>query len=207
MIVKASNNFVKEWISEGTHDAVCYALYDLGFQEGEYKGKKTINRKLVLAWQVKEKIEGNGDYQGKHKVCYRQLTASLGEKAELRSILVSWRGKQFSEEELQGFDLSKLIGAKCRLSIAHKYDAYGNVTGINISQVLKATPQHSNFTPDKIDKIPKWIMEAQDRQINKDPEEFKPQQPVQTNIANEPHEITETSPIADNSEFYDDIPF
>ena len=46
-------------------------------------------------------------------------TASLFEQAKLHQHLVSWRGKAFTEEELQGFDMSKLLGCTARIEVAH----------------------------------------------------------------------------------------
>jgi glutamate mutase epsilon subunit len=42
------------------------------------------------------------------------------EKANLRKILTSWRGKAFTEEEARAFDITKLLGATCMLNIVHK---------------------------------------------------------------------------------------
>jgi hypothetical protein len=41
-------------------------------------------------------------------------------KSTLRSFLTSWRGKGFTEEEAGSFDVTKLVGAACQLSIVHE---------------------------------------------------------------------------------------
>jgi hypothetical protein len=49
-----------------------------------------------------------------------EYTLSIGKKATLRSVLESWRGRPFTAEELEGFDVSKLVGANCQLNVVHK---------------------------------------------------------------------------------------
>jgi len=39
----------------------------------------------------------------------KRYTMSLGEQSTLRKDLESWRGKKFTPEELQGFDLNACI--------------------------------------------------------------------------------------------------
>jgi hypothetical protein len=53
-------------------------------------------------------------------VLSKEFTISLAEKANLRKFLESWRGQNFTKEELEGFDIDKLLGAKCLMSIKHK---------------------------------------------------------------------------------------
>ena len=49
----------------------------------------------------------------------KTYTASLFEAAALRKDLESWRGKSFTEEELGGFDISKLLGCTARIEVGH----------------------------------------------------------------------------------------
>lgn len=44
----------------------------------------------------------------------------MHEKANLRKDLESWRGKGFTEDEAKEFDITKLLGIPCMLSIIHK---------------------------------------------------------------------------------------
>ncbi|MHA1379626.1 MAG: hypothetical protein ACTSRG_14730 [Candidatus Helarchaeota archaeon] len=47
---------------------------------------------------------------------------SLHAKATMRKFLESWRGKKFTKEELEGFDLQKILGKPCQLQIIHSDD-------------------------------------------------------------------------------------
>ena len=59
-------------------------------------------------------------------VISQEFTLSMNEKANLRKFLESWRGKGFTEEEAKVFDITKLLGVPCMLSIIHKESKKGN---------------------------------------------------------------------------------
>lgn len=65
----------------------------------------------------------------------REYTLSLSEKANLRHDLESWRGRQFTQEELDGFAVEKVLGQPCMLSVIHKTTTknklYGAISGIS----------------------------------------------------------------------------
>jgi hypothetical protein len=70
---------------------------------------------------------------GRPFIVQKRYTASLNEKATLRKELESWRGRPFTQEELDAFDLDKLIGANCQLNIQHvtkEGKLYANVVSI-----------------------------------------------------------------------------
>lgn len=63
----------------------------------------------------------------------KRYTLSLGENAQLRADLKSWRGKDFTPEELAGFDISKVLSAPCMLNVSHAEKdgrTYTNVASI-----------------------------------------------------------------------------
>ena len=47
----------------------------------------------------------------------RFYTNSLGEKANLRRDLEGWRGRAFTDDELQRFNLTTILGVPCMLTI------------------------------------------------------------------------------------------
>jgi hypothetical protein len=100
----------------GTYAAVCYKILDIGTQEGEYQGQKTIRRQVIIGWELTEKMT-TGDNAGKPFVVSKFYTQSLNDKATLRHDLAGWRGRDFTPEELAGFDAKNIIGKSCMLSI------------------------------------------------------------------------------------------
>jgi len=80
---------------------------------------------------TKEKITGT-------KVIGIFLTASLSSKATMRKLLESWRGKKFTQEELEGFSLGNLLNAECQLQVLHSDDGkWANIA--NLMPVMKGT--------------------------------------------------------------------
>lgn len=106
-----------EPIAEGTHTAVCDKIIDLGRQVGseEYGGK--ISPKVYIGWLVTDEMDEN--MNPKEKRIGRIYTASLDKKSNLRKDLEAWRGKPFSDEELQDFDLDNVLGTGCMLNVVH----------------------------------------------------------------------------------------
>ena len=59
-------------------------------------------------------------------------TASLGKKANLRKFLETWRGRKFTDDELKGFELAKLAGLGCLITLVHSERngaVYANIEG------------------------------------------------------------------------------
>ena len=116
MIAKDSGgNFVSAPI--GTHPARCYSIIDLGHQRNEYEGQVSVKQQVLISWELplEDKLD-DGRPIGTSKF----YTMSLNDKANLCIDLASWRGKAFTEEEKLGFDVSKLLGVPCILSIVDK---------------------------------------------------------------------------------------
>jgi len=105
----------------GIKFAVCVGVYDLGTHFDRMYDKERHSG--VFIFEVpSERITITKD--GEDKDLPRQIsnryTLSLGEKANLRRDLESWRGRGFSEEELDGFNILAVLGAPCQLLITHK---------------------------------------------------------------------------------------
>ncbi len=112
----------------GTHQAVCVDVIDKGVLEVTYAGKTKKQHKVSLAWQIEELRD-----DGKRFLVYKRYTLSLNEKATLRHDLESWRGRPFTDAELEGFDVETVIGANCLISVQHKQvqdRTYANVTAV-----------------------------------------------------------------------------
>jgi hypothetical protein len=98
-------------------------------------GEEKDLHQVRVTWELPEEKAVFKEENGEQPfVLSKDYTLSLYEKANLRKDLESWRGKQFTEEELAGFDISKLIGVPCLLSVVHKTTQKGK-TFANISSV------------------------------------------------------------------------
>ena len=114
----------------GTHIARCIKLIDLGTQEGEYQGVKNSKRQCVITWELPSTLMTEGESKGKPFTVSKFYTQSLGEKANLRKDLINWRGRDFTPEELSGFEAKNILGKPCMVSITLNDKAKAKVSGV-----------------------------------------------------------------------------
>jgi hypothetical protein len=127
LTVKASNGGDFELTPEGAYIARCIKLIDMGTQTttGQYGTKS--QRKIMIQWELlDDEVKMSDDRPFAVTQFY---TASLHEKAQLRKDLEAWRGKKFTEDELEGFDLKNVLGTYCQVQIVHSAD--GNYANLN----------------------------------------------------------------------------
>jgi hypothetical protein len=110
-----------------------YRLIDIGTVHSEWQGKPTSSRKILLSFELLDAEAVNDD--GKPLSVHRRFTLSLGKKAALRAFLESLLGRPFTDEQLRGYDLRKLLGVGALLNITH--DSKGDKVFANLQS---ATP-------------------------------------------------------------------
>lgn len=156
-------------IPEGTYSAVCNLLADLGLQRNETYNN--VSRKVLISWQLPdETIEIDGKEEP--RVISKRYTLSLDDRANLRADLAAWRGRDFTPQELEAFDLRNIVGAPCLINIIHKENngkKYANISSIMALPKGMTKPQMIGdpviFDLDEsplseMSKLPKWIVEA-----------------------------------------------
>lgn len=120
----------------GNHIARCIRVIDLGTQRNEMYDKD--RHQIVIMWEVPNEIKtytvkgenGAPDKEVSEPFTVTKFyTLSLAETSHLRPDLESWRSKPFTEEELEGFDMKKLLGVPCMVNVIHKPRKQG--TGVN----------------------------------------------------------------------------
>jgi hypothetical protein len=129
MLIKGSNNTEFASCPEGSHIARCIKVIDLGTQKGEYEGKVTMNRKIMITWELPLELIQEGELKGKPFGISQFYTAKLGDKARLRADLKNWRGRDFTPEELNGFEIKQILGKPCMVSVV-KNGEYTNVASV-----------------------------------------------------------------------------
>lgn len=112
IISETSNSF--EVAETGIHRAVCCDIVDIGKQVNKFTGEE--QDKLRIHWMIEQKMT-KGPYAGKPLGVVKYYTKSLHKKSNLRKDLDKWRGRPFTEDELKGFDMEKVIGSCCQLNI------------------------------------------------------------------------------------------
>jgi len=118
-----------EPVSEGLHPAICVSVIDLGVQYSKLYNKE--QPKVMLTWEISDEGTNGEDMT---KTISKEYTASFNEKSTLRKNLKSWRGREFTAEELEAFDLRKVLGAACQLQVIHNKN--GDRTYANIESIV-----------------------------------------------------------------------
>lgn len=178
----------------GNYPAVCYEVWDIGYQKGVYKGIPQAPHKIIIAWEVSELMETEDKYNGKRYVVSNFYSLSLGKKANLRRDLIAWRGKEFSAEEIKSFDIEKLIGANCLLNVIH--NEKGKATVSSISPLMKGMEK---MLPENKRSVPAWVQKFIDNQITLEQaqeiwamaEEMRREQDDSGQVEDSPNEVSE----------------
>lgn len=177
----------------GVHVAVCDMVVNLGVQESQFGAKN----QHYIRWQIPaHTVEIDGEQ--KLMVIGSFYTSSLSEKANLRRDLESWRGRSFTEAELERFDLATIIGAPCQLNVVHKKSADGTKTIAKITAIMplpkgterplingKGILYDADYAPDTFNDLPEWL-----------------QKKITPQAAND-----NLQPVDDGEPFSDEIPF
>jgi len=148
-MIKATSGGIaqKNIIPAGTHLARCYSMVHVGTVEWTYQGEIKNTDKVRLTFELPDELRiFNADNGEQPMVISKEYTLSLHEKSNLRKELETWRGKKFDDSETENFDVSKLIGQPCYLSIIHSTaknnNTYANIGGISkLPKGITAPPQ------------------------------------------------------------------
>lgn len=162
-------------IDAGTYPAVCVGIVDLGEQYSETF--KKYNDKMLVIWEIpSQTIEIDGG--DKPRWLSKDFSASLNEKSNLYQILVSWRGKAFTENELtedetgfMQFSVLDMLGTGCFLQVIVEEkdgNSYNRIT--SVIALPAGMPAPATETPliafdidawdDEVFKsLPGWIQE------------------------------------------------
>ena len=146
----------------GAYPAVCIRMIDLGTQETTWQGATKMAHKVKIVFELNEKMS-----DGRPFIVMRDFTVSLHENAQLRKFLASWRGRDFTPEELMGFDPKVLIGKGVLLSLIEKGEYVNIDSAMKLPKGMEApVPVNqtiffslSDFDPVEFDKLSDKIKE------------------------------------------------
>jgi len=154
-------------LPEDSYPAICCVLADLGDQYNEKYDN--MSHKVAITWELPGELLESGDSRKLTNV----YTASLNAKSNLRKDLISWRGRDFTPEELKNFDLRNIVGVPCLIQVIHKARQDGSKWA-SIGSIMKLpkgmkVPEGTVLplifdlddpaAAEKIDVLPKWIQE------------------------------------------------
>ncbi len=154
---QGTNEFPK--VPTGVHNARCVRVIDLGTQRNDYGGNITYKRQVLIIWEVPDQTANDVPM-----TISKFYTLSLHEKSNLGMDLVSWRGRPFTEQEKQGFDITKLIGVPCQINVMHNDSGKEKISSVMpLGKDTKIHEQHHESISFSIDDFQK----GQREQFNK----------------------------------------
>ena len=142
----------------GTNIAICYGVVDVGFQETKFGMKEN----LYLLFELPHaKLD-----DGRPMCTSKMYTASMHPESNLRMDLESWFGKKFpNDDAAENFDLSKVAGFPCQLSMIEN-GSFVNVKNImGLPQGMQAPTRHNEIviysmdthSKTDYDRLPEWL--------------------------------------------------
>jgi len=148
-------------VPQGMHLARCYRVVDLGTQETMYLGAVKHLHKVMLQFEVHgEDDTGNPTVttKGEPMSISKNFTLSLAEMATLRKDLQTWRGREFTADELRGFELKNVLGAWAMISVikamGNNGKEYTNIAAImSVPSAIKKAGIPEGHNPLKIFSI------------------------------------------------------
>jgi len=162
----------REQVPSGNHVARCVKMIHIGTVNTEYLGEVKVQNKIRIGWELPNETRiFNPDKGEQPMLIENNYTLSMHEKASLRAMLQSWRGKAFTEEEAKAFDVTKLLGVACMLNVIHKpskdgQKVYANIAGVTpLPKGFECPPQinptfelnYDEFDDDKFESLPTFI--------------------------------------------------
>lgn len=173
MSILATNSYVqRELIPSGNYIARCYQMIEIGTVQEIIMGQPKTLKKVRIGWELPEETRVFSSEKGEQPfVISQEYTLSMNDKANLRKMLASWRGKDFSDKEAEAFDITKLLGVPCMLNVIHKPSKDGQKIYENIGSVsplpksVKCPPQinktvkieYDSFDKDAFEVLPDFI--------------------------------------------------
>lgn len=139
LLASASASFENKIPDSGTYPARCIQVIDLWTQTIEWQWQTKEQRKIRLTFELPTELETFNPEKGEQPfVVSKNYTLSLSDKSKLREHLESWRGQEFTQQELDWFDIYNILGKECTISVVHEKSVDGTKTYANLSTVSKA---------------------------------------------------------------------
>lgn len=203
-ILATTNSTPRELVPAGNYIARCYQMIQVGTVNELINGENKLLQKVRIGWEFPNDLKVFSEEKGPQPIVFNEeYTLSMGEKANLRKMLASWRGKDFSFEEAKSFDITCLLGVACMVNIIHKptkadpskvYAKIGSVSSVPKGMEVPAAVNpvfvlsYDNFDFDKFNGLPDFIKEK-----------------MKTSV--EYLALNKTAPVANGQGVEDDVPF
>lgn len=156
---------------KGNHIARLYQIFHFGHVPTEYQGEKNQTDQVKLTFELcnEKKVFKEGEDPRPYSISTRDLTYSLGKKANLRKLVEGMIGVSLTDDEAYAFDIEQLIGTACLLNVVHTtkdQNTYANIQGASpLPKGMDAPPLFNeakivdvdSATLEQIDALPDWV--------------------------------------------------
>lgn len=124
-------------IEDGEYPAICFQIIQIGSQRFEKEGREWFSPQVLLGFEIPSLT-----YETKSGVVsaiksgtyFLSLNPSRNGTIGLREIIDGFRGNsEWSEEELEKFNISDILGKPCLITVAEvesKGKSYSNITAV-----------------------------------------------------------------------------
>jgi len=115
-------------VPEQVHLGICVGVIDLGTQHN-FKFNK-YERKCLLSFELPEErteFDVDGETIDAPRFMSRRFTLSLGSNSHLRKFLRTWRGRDFTPTELEGFEMKNLLKVGANIQVLHDTGKDGTI--------------------------------------------------------------------------------
>ncbi|MDD5328284.1 MAG: hypothetical protein PHY02_10820 [Phycisphaerae bacterium] len=202
-----------------TYQAICYLLIDIGTQHSELYDKDIPQ--VIIGWEIPElriDVEREGQQVNLPRVISKTYTNSLHEKSTLTTHLVSWRGREFTKEEYDAFDLRNILGKNCLLTVTNALSSKGKTVAkiASVSKLVKgmtliAKPENPvisfDMNEDGVTNIPEGLPDWIKEQIKKSIEYQAVQHAADNPALKAAHDAAGLNDNDNSDVAADDIPF
>lgn len=123
---------------------ICYQIIDLGTQDVTFNGEAKKQHKIQVFWELpNSKMD-----DGRPMMVSKRYTFSSSSNGHLRKDLESWRAKAYTDEEIAGVDITKLLGVPALLTITNEEKNGKTYTNVEtVSKLMKGTAVPDRHNP------------------------------------------------------------
>jgi hypothetical protein len=191
---------------EGQFVGQCVDCIDMGEVVQDFPDKpKYLAQKCALVFRTGEKNDETGEFID----VVGEFTVSMGENANLRKFLEQWRGRPYTQDQVdEGVPLDKLVGNWALLTISQKPSKKGRMYAVIVSAVGVPKQMQGSLTPWTGFVRPKYL-------VDRKAENVKATQAYRLSIgapqAGRTHKGDDPGPTEPEEKFFgateDDLPF
>lgn len=102
----------KELPEIGEQGAVICQVHNVGHET--YKSVVNFDPTILIIFELEQKLKG-GTMDGKPMTFSHRVPNNFAKGAKGRDLLEAWRGRPYTDDEVQAFTWSKILGKQCRI--------------------------------------------------------------------------------------------